>query len=116
MERLTLRYNDTVKALETLHEILEVPFSVIIRDAAIQHFEYTFEALWKFLKEYMKETEGVVVNTPKAVFRAVFPAGFLTKDETARRLEMTDRRDETVLHCFINDYNVLCRVPLFSNL
>jgi hypothetical protein len=42
MERLTLKYTDSVKALQTLREILKEPFSVIVRDAAIQRFEYTF--------------------------------------------------------------------------
>ena len=48
---------------------MKEPFSMIIRDATIQRFEYTFEALWKFLKEYLKEKEGIVSNSPKACFK-----------------------------------------------
>ncbi|MCC7210609.1 MAG: hypothetical protein E3K40_08815 [Candidatus Brocadia sp.] len=59
MERLVLRYKDALRALHTLGEILQQPFSVIVRDATIQRFEYTFEALWKFLKEYLKEISGI---------------------------------------------------------
>ena len=66
-----------------------------MRDATIQRFEYTFEALWKFLKAYLNEKEGVVANAPKSVFKAIFSAGFLTEDETVQYLEMTDRRNET---------------------
>ena len=95
MERLGLRYKDAVKSLETLNSIFDEPFSIIVRDAAIQRFEYTFEAVWKFLKGYLKETEGVVSNSPKACFKEIFSLGFLTEDEASACLEMTDRRNDT---------------------
>lgn len=95
MERLELKYKDTLRALETLGDILKEPFSIIIRDATIQRFEYTFEALWKFLKEYLKEKEGIICNSPKACFREIFALGFLTEDETVKCLKMTDRRNDT---------------------
>jgi len=87
MERLILKYKDAFNALKTLGAILKEPFSMIIRDATIQRFEYTFEALWKFLKEYLKEKEGIISNSPKACFKEI--------EETVRCLEMTDRRNDT---------------------
>ena len=95
MERLRLKYQDAFNALKTVADILKEPFSMIIRDATIQRFEYTFEALWKFLKEYLKEKEGIVSNSPKACFKEIFSLGFLTEEETVRCLEMTDRRNDT---------------------
>jgi len=95
MERLMLKYKDALKALDTLEEILRQPFSIIVRDATIQRFEYTFEALWKFLKEYLKEREGIVSNSPKSCFREIFSLGFITEEETVKFLEMTDRRNDT---------------------
>ena len=95
MERLSLKYNDAAKACDTLQAVLKEPFSVIIRDAAIQRFEYTFEALWKFLKEYLKEKEGIISNSPKACFKEIFSLGLLTEEEAEAFLEMTDRRNET---------------------
>ena len=95
MERLKLKYKDALNSLKTLEDILEEPFSLIVRDATIQRFEYTFEALWKFLKEYLKEKEGVISNSPKACFREIFSSGFLTEEETVKCLEMTDKRNET---------------------
>jgi len=95
MERLEVKYKDACKALETLENIFKEPFSTIIRDAAIQRFEYTFEALWKFLKEYLKEKEGIISNSPKSCFREIFALGFLTEEETVKYLEMTDRRNDT---------------------
>jgi nucleotidyltransferase substrate binding protein (TIGR01987 family) len=69
LERLKLKYSDTIRAIKTLKEILEEPFSNIVRDATIQRFEYTFEALWKFMKEYLKEREGIICNSPKSCYR-----------------------------------------------
>lgn len=96
MERLKLKYQDACKALVTFKSIMVENYSIIVRDAAIQRFEYTFEALWKFLKEYLKEKEGLVVTTPKSVFRSLFSLKFLSEEETVLFLEMTDQRNETV--------------------
>jgi nucleotidyltransferase substrate binding protein (TIGR01987 family) len=90
-----LKRKDALRALSTLEEIVEEPFSIIVRDATIQRFEYTFEALWKYIKEFLKEHEGINVNSPKACFRALFSTGLLTEDETNKCLEMTDRRNDT---------------------
>lgn len=95
MERLKLKYEDTLRALSTLEDISKETFSVIVRDAAIQRFEYTFESLWKFLKEYLKEEEGLIANSPKTCFREIFSLGFLDEEETAQCLDMTDRRNDT---------------------
>ncbi len=95
MERIVLKYQDALNALKTFQDIFKEPFSVLVRDATIQRFEYTFEAFWKFLREYLKEKEGIIANTPKEVFRAIFQAGFLTEEETIQFLEMTDSRNDT---------------------
>ncbi|MFH1772473.1 MAG: HI0074 family nucleotidyltransferase substrate-binding subunit [Candidatus Omnitrophota bacterium] len=95
MERLNARYNDAAKALETLKDILNEPFTIIVRDAAIQRFEYTFEAIWKFLKEYLKQREGVIVNSPKSCFREMLSLGNLCEEDTVKCLEMTDMRNDT---------------------
>lgn len=95
MERLILKYRDAQNSLETLKNILQEPFSIIIRDATIQRFEYTFEAFWKFIQEYLKEKEGIIVNSPKSCFREIFSLGFTSEEETVQLLEMTDKRNET---------------------
>ncbi len=74
---------------------MQQPFSVIVRDAAIQRFEYTFEAFWKFIKEYLKTKEGIICNSPKSCFREVFTVGMINEDETIKLLEMTDNRNMT---------------------
>ncbi|MEK6715548.1 MAG: HI0074 family nucleotidyltransferase substrate-binding subunit [Candidatus Omnitrophota bacterium] len=95
MERLSLKYKDALEALGTLKDILKENFSVIIRDASIQRFEYTFEAFWKFIKEHLKEKEGIIANSPKSCFRELFSIGFISEDETVKLQEMTDKRNDT---------------------
>ena len=95
MERLNLKLKDTQRALTTLNEILKEPYSIIIRDASIQRFEYTFEAFWKFLKEFLKTKKGIIANSPKDCFRAIFSLGLTSEEETEGLLKMTDSRNET---------------------
>ena len=68
MEKLKLIADDAGKALRTLKEITEEKYSVIVRDAAIQRFEYSFEIFWKLVKEYLNVKEGIVCNSPKSCF------------------------------------------------
>lgn len=60
MGRVLERIQVAEKALATLKELafLEDP-SPVERDAAIQRFEYTFEAFWKALQAYLREKEGL---------------------------------------------------------
>lgn len=119
MERLKLKYLDAQKALQSMEDILEEPFSVIVRDASIQRFEYTFEALWKFLKEYLNEKKGIVCNSPKDCIREIFSVGFLTEDETKKFLEMVDKRNQTshtykekvaaMIYDFLHEYGGLMK-------
>ncbi len=95
MERLEVRYEDAKRAIGTLIEIIHQPFSIIVRDAAIQRFEYTFEAFWKFIKDYLRIKEGVVCNSPKSCFRELFTISIIKEDETIKLLEMTDDRNMT---------------------
>ena len=105
--------------MDTLDEILKEPFSVIVRDATIQRFEYTFEAVWKLCKTYLKEKEGIVCNSPKSCFKEIFSLGLLTEEEAEACLEMTDRRNDTshtykeevaeVIYGRVKEYVVLMR-------
>ena len=83
------------KALNTLEEILNEPYSKIVRDATIQRFEYTFEIIWKLLKEFLYHKEGIVCNSPKSCFRESFSIGILEEEETISFLQMTDDRNLT---------------------
>jgi nucleotidyltransferase substrate binding protein (TIGR01987 family) len=95
MEKLSERLAAGRRAMATLDEILQMPTSVIIRDASIQRFEYTFESLWKLLKAYLVEYEGIVCNSPKQCFREALKVGLLSVQEVETCLIMTDDRNLT---------------------
>jgi nucleotidyltransferase substrate binding protein (TIGR01987 family) len=95
MEELKERLESCQRALTTLEEILVMEFSVIVRDASIQRFEYSFESLWKLLKAHLYQYEGIVCNSPKQCFREGFKVGLLSVEEAEICLVMTDDRNLT---------------------
>ena len=117
MEKLIALTADARRALSTLREILEEQFSVIVRDAAIQRFEYTFEVVWKLTREHIKVDEGVISNSPKTCFRNAFKAGLLDEEETVLAMEMTDDRNRTV-HTYHEEVAraIFARIPEYSAL
>ena len=96
MERLKQRLQTAQKALGTLNELLtdERP-TIVVRDAAIQRFEYTFEALWKTGSRFLRLYEGIETGSPKGTIRGFFQTGYFTDDQTHRGLEMVDDRNLT---------------------
>ncbi|WP_232796655.1 nucleotidyltransferase substrate binding protein [Kyrpidia spormannii] len=60
MERLRNRLKTALRALNSLETVLSEPGdSPIVRDAAIQRFEYTFEAAWKAAQLFLAVVEGM---------------------------------------------------------
>ncbi len=68
------------RALATLHAVLREPPSEYIRDAAIQRFEYTAEAVWKALQAHLRDSEKIEVRHPRGCYQEAFNIGLL--DET----------------------------------
>jgi len=95
MEKLMERLRSCQRAVATLDEAVNMPFSVVVRDASIQRFEYSFESLWKLLKAHLEQHEGIRCNSPKRCFREALQVGLLSVDETETCLVMTDDRNLT---------------------
>lgn len=96
MDRLNQRIHVAEHALQTLAEVLHhEPMSSIVRDAAIQRFEYSFEATWKALQAWLKEHEGILAASPKSVFRACFQAQLIDEPQARMALAMVDDRNLT---------------------
>ena len=117
MEKLTIKVNSFNNALKTLQDILKEDLSTIVRDATIQRFEYTFEAMWKAAKQFLLEEEGLDVNSPKSCFRAMFKSGLLDEDETETAIRMTDDRNLTS-HTYIEAVaqQIHSRIPEYVSL
>ncbi|MGA9405711.1 MAG: HI0074 family nucleotidyltransferase substrate-binding subunit [Bacteroidota bacterium] len=95
MDLLESKRADAVRALNSMKDIQLSGFSEITRDAAIQRFEYTVEALWKYLQLYLREEEGIDSYSPKSCFREAKNAGLVDEDESVQALEMVDDRNLT---------------------
>ena len=91
-EELALLTARLEQALATLDEVLEMSFSVIVRDATIQRFEYCFELSWKLLKKVLK-SDGIEVNSPRQAVRKAFENGYL--DNIDVWFEMLEDRNMT---------------------
>jgi nucleotidyltransferase substrate binding protein (TIGR01987 family) len=112
MDRLKERIEVAVNALATLTSLpLGESVDDVVRDAAIQRFEYTFEAIWKAAQLYLREEEGLEQGSPKGVVRACLQVGLLTEDESRLAMVMVDDRNLTV-----HTYNEELAQRIFSSL
>ncbi len=111
MERLSERLELAKKALSALDEVLKQPYSKIIRDASIQRFEFTLEAVWKLAQRYLLLQEGLELGSPKAVIRGCFQAGLLDEKQTEVLLQAVDDRNLTV-----HTYNEALAEQIYQNL
>jgi Nucleotidyltransferase substrate binding protein like len=67
-ERFSERQTAVFNAAARLEEVAALPQTDIVRDAAIQRFEFTFELVWKTLQLYL-EHEGLESGGPRAVLK-----------------------------------------------
>lgn len=112
MERYRERLAVARRALDTLDEVVAVTApSRIVRDAGIQRFEYTLEAVWKAAQGYLREREGIDVGSPKGVVRACKQSGLLDEADASLALQMIDDRNRTA-----HTYNEAVAQMIFDRL
>jgi len=112
MEKLQKRLESAKKALVSFEKLamIEKPNDVE-RDAAIQRFEFSFEASWNAAKQYLYDIEGVDIGSPKGVIRGCREVRLLEDDEAVLPLEMVNDRNLTV-----HAYNEEVAIKIHSNL
>ena len=69
------------KALQSLTEALNENWSILVQDASIQRFEYTFELAWKLLKRYFKINNNLDLFNVKDILREAGKQGLLNHVE-----------------------------------
>lgn len=112
MERLQERVVIALKALKAFEAAMKISEpSDIERDAAIQRFEFTFEAIWKTAKEMLFVVEGIDQGSPKGVIRSCREIDLLNDRETVQLLKMVDDRYLTV-----HTYNEALAEEIYNNL
>jgi nucleotidyltransferase substrate binding protein (TIGR01987 family) len=94
-ERFSERQAAVLNAAARLAEAATLPETDIVRDAAIQRFEFTFELVWKTLQLYL-EHEGLESGGPRAVLKRAFVMRLIPdQDEADVWLRMLDDRNLT---------------------
>lgn len=112
MDRSKERVAAARKAISAFQEVMRIQKPTAIeRDAAIQRFEFTFEACWKAAKEVLFEREGIDVGSPKGAIRSCREVGMFTDEQTVTALEMVDDRNLTV-----HTYNEKLAEEIYSRL
>lgn len=86
--------NQYFAALERFEEVLKRKKSDIIRDSAIQRFEFTFDLSWKLIKAFLEEKKGIKWTSPKDCFREGYRQGLIEYNELW--IKMTDWRNLAV--------------------
>ncbi len=88
-----------------------------LRDSAIQRFEFTVEIMWKSMKSYLEEVEGIICRSPKSCIRDFFSVGYIAEDEARSLLLMIDDRNRTV-HTYHEDVaeEIFGRLGLYIDL
>jgi nucleotidyltransferase substrate binding protein (TIGR01987 family) len=99
VERLIERVELAQRALRSLAELRDRTQDPVARDAAIQRFEYSFEALWKATRAWLLEVHGIDEGSPKGVIRSALKTGILSPAEAEAALAMADDRNLTVHIC-----------------
>ena len=96
MDRLQQRLSVADRAVATLRELALCPTpSRIERDAAIQRFEYSFEATSKAAQRFLALIEGIDTGSPKSTIRACRQAGLFSVLQAEHALAMVDDRNLT---------------------
>ena len=107
MGKFANKYDNFSKAVKKLEEIKMQPKTQdkvmmdIIRDSAIQRFEFCYELAWKTLREYMIYNGLSVENMPRPVFKAAYQHSILDNQEIW--LEMIKDRN-VASHEYNEDY------------
>lgn len=120
--RKDIRYNELKKAYEKLEEVVKSKdkydnnLEQILIDSTIQRYEFTFELMWKVIKDYI-ENEGFDDNlaSPKTTLKIAFKNGIINEEKIFSNM-LEDRNITTHLYDQKSSkeiYNRICNI--YSN-
>jgi nucleotidyltransferase substrate binding protein (TIGR01987 family) len=117
MDRLSERFGIARKALASFRDALEQTPTPMNRDASIQRFEYTYEAVWKAAQIHLRLRENLELASPSSVTRACFQSAILNEDQGRIALEMARDRNLTP-HTYNEDLanQIYSRLPAYADL
>jgi nucleotidyltransferase substrate binding protein (TIGR01987 family) len=93
MTKLEALIKQFEKALGRFREVMGIPKTDVVRDSAIQRFEFTMDLSWKMLKAFLEDKKGVICVSPKECFREAYRHGVIEYDDDW--IKLVDIRNET---------------------
>lgn len=109
MTKLSAQMEQLKKVLSRLNEVLAMPQSDVVRDSAIQRFEFTLDLSWKAVKTFLEEKKGIICVSPKECLREAYRQGLVAYND--EWIKLVDLRNETV-----HTYNEETAEKIFSQL
>src|SRR3989344_2575400 len=94
MSKLDAIVKQFEQALNRLNEVLKESKNSIVRDSAIQRFEFSLDLAWKSVKAFLEEKKGITCSSPKDCFREAYRQGLIEYDDAW--IKYVDMRNETV--------------------
>ena len=82
------------QAVSRLDEVLQIPATSIIKDSAIQRFEFCMDLTWKTLKTILEQEHGIIVKSPKETFKVAYQNKLIDYDQ--KWIDFVDLRNNTV--------------------
>lgn len=116
-ERIESVFEQYKKALNTLQIAVNLVESTdkskeesykLLRDGAIQRFEYTFEICWKLIKR-IAEFKGYKCNSPRDSFKEGFKLEIISNEYETVFLDMIEKRNLTA-----HTYNEETAVEIYN--
>ena len=99
-KKLDFKLDELKKALDNFENSLSIKISQYPKDVQdsiesgrIQKFEFCVELLWKVVKSYLYEIEGIDVRTPKGVIKKLFNLKNIDYKEFESLIQMIDDRN-----------------------
>jgi len=85
------RFQNLKKAYQQLKAGVEQKsFTDLEKEGIVQRFEYTFELVWKTLKDYL-ESQDVIAEFPRDIFKAAFRYNLINNGEIW--MDMLEKRN-----------------------
>ncbi len=94
MSKLEAIIKQFESAVDRLEEVLQKPKDAIVRDSAIQRFEFSLDLAWKSVKAFLEDQKGISCNSPKDCFREAYRQKLIKYDDIW--IKYVDLRNDTV--------------------
>jgi nucleotidyltransferase substrate binding protein (TIGR01987 family) len=123
--RLNYKLTQLQDALDNFEKSLSIDLNSLdetlvdsIKSGRIQKFEFCVELMWKTLKVYLWEINGIDSNSPKSVIKDFYGLDLLSLEDYEKLMEAVDDRNR-ISHIYSKDqfediYNrAIMVLPLF---